>query len=328
MSSIKLFRPEAIEQQRARGLKAELISLDEKSTAWGFRLLVAGMLAGIAFVTYGRLNEYATGPAFVQLDGRTALTANSAGLVTSVLVKPGDHVEVGDELVRFHDSDEVAELQAATKQFESQLAKLLLAPDDATAREALVSLRSRRELAEERRSRRSVRAPHAGIIGDVRVREGQPVEPGMRVLDLQGDATSATVTALLPGRYRPLLHAGDSMRFEIDGFHLLTHELKIQQVGAQIIGPGEAARFVGRDLADAFAINGPVVLVQANLPRTSFTMEGSRYDFATGMLGKAEAVVRNEIIAYSFLPSLKQWTQRVSRISDNLMRRVRGWVAV
>jgi multidrug efflux pump subunit AcrA (membrane-fusion protein) len=328
MPSTKLFRPEAVEHQRARGLRAELITLDEKATAWGFRLLCAGMLAALAFVVYGRLNEYASGPAFVQLDGRTALTASGAGLVTSVLVKPGDQVKTGDELVRFHDSDELAELQASVKEFDSQLAKLLLQPDDAVTREALVSLRSRRVLAEERHARRSIRAPHAGIVGDVRVREGQMVEPGMRMIDLQGAATSATVTALLPGRYRPLLHTGDKLRFEIEGFHLLTHELRIDQVGAQIVGPSEAARFVGRDLADAFAINGPVVMVQASLPRTSFTMEGQHYDFATGMLGKAEAVVRNEPIAYSFIPSLKQWSERVGRVSSQLMQRIKVWVTV
>jgi membrane fusion protein (multidrug efflux system) len=328
MSSIKLFRPEAIEHQRARGMRSELIALDERASTWGFRLLVAGMLAAAAFVIWGRMNEYASGPAFVQLDGRTALTASGAGLVTSVLVKPGDRVKAGDVMVRFHDWDEVAELQAASKEFDSQLAKLLLAPDDAVTREALVSLRSRRVLAEERRSRRSVRAPHAGTIGDVRVREGQVVEPGVRLMDLQGAATSATVTALLPGRYRPLLHAGDKLRFEIDGFHLLTHELKIGQVGAQIIGPGEAARFVGRDIADAFAITGPVVLVQASLPQTSFKMEGQRYDFASGMLGKAEAVVRNEPIAYSFIPSLKQWSERFSRLRAGLVERLKMWVTV
>lgn len=326
MPSTKLFRPEAVEHQRARGMRAELITLDERATGWGFRLLCAGMLMALAFVVWGRMNEYASGPAFVQLDGRTALTASGAGLVTKVLVKPGDRVAEGDELVRFHDSDEVAELQAAVKEFDSQLAKLLLQPDDSVTREALVSLRSRRVLAEERQARRSVRAPHAGIVGDVRVREGQVVEPGMRMIDLQGDATSATVTALLPGRYRPLLHAGDKLRFQIDGFHLLTHELRIQQVGAQIVGPAEAARFVGRDLADAFSISGPVVLVQASLPRTSFAMEGQSYDFATGMLGKAEAVVRNEAVVYSFLPSLKQWTERMGRVSAQLMHRIKGWV--
>jgi multidrug efflux pump subunit AcrA (membrane-fusion protein) len=313
-SPVPLFRPEAVEHQRARGIHAELIVLDVAATAWGFWLLCAGMLALLVFVALGRLNEYASGPAFVQLDGRTTLTADSAGLVTSVSVKPGDRVHTGDELVRFHASDEQAELQATNKQFESQLAKLLLQPDDATTREALVSLRARRELAQERRDRRVLRAPHGGIVGDVRVREGQLVEPGLRMIDLQGAASAATVTALLPGRYRPLLHAGDKLRFEVDGFHQLTHELVVTRVGEQIVGPSEAARFVGRDLADAFSIAGPVVLVQASLPSTYFAMDGQRFDFSSGMFGKAEAVVRNEPIAYAFVPSLKPWMTRVTRL--------------
>ncbi|MET0387230.1 MAG: HlyD family efflux transporter periplasmic adaptor subunit [Polyangiales bacterium] len=317
-TSPSLFRREAVEHQRARGLKAELIVLDPAATAWGFGLLCVGMIAFGIFVAIGRLNEYASGPAFVQLDGRTMLTATNAGLVTSVAVKPGDRVKAGDELVRFHAQDEQAELAASSKQFDSQLAKLLLAPDDAVTREALVDLRSRRELAEERRARRVLRAPHDGLVGDVRVREGQLVEPGLRMIDLQGAATSATVTALLPGRYRPLLHAGDTLRFEADGFHALTHELTVQRVGEQIVGPAEAARFVGRDLADAFSISGPVVLVQASLPNTSFRHDGQRYEFSSGMFGKAETVVRNEPLAYAFVPSLKQWVSRVGTLAPQL----------
>jgi membrane fusion protein (multidrug efflux system) len=239
-----------------------------------------------------------------------------------VPVKPGDRVRQGDALVHFNASDELAELQAADKQFDSQLAKLLLQPDDAVTREALVSLRSRRDLAQERFASRVVRAPHDGIIGDVRVRDGQLVEPGLRMIDLQAAAASATVTALLPGRYRPLLHAGDHMRFEVDGFHQLTHELVITRVGEQIVGPAEAARYVGRDLADAFAIAGPVVLVHATLPDTWFKLDGQRYDYSSGMLGKAEAVVRNEPIAYSFLPSLKPWTERVRSAGRALARKL------
>lgn len=306
-----LFRPEAIEHRRTRGLQAELVVLDAAATAWGFRLLCAGMLALVVFIILGRVNEYATGPAFVQLDGRAPLTADAAGLVSSVAVKPGDRVQAGDELVRFHAAEELAELQAATREFDNQVAKLLLRPDDAITREALVPLRTRKELAQQRCDRRVLRAPQTGVVGDVRVRAGQVVELGMRVIDLQAAATAATVTALLPGRYRPLLRAGDKLRFEIDGFHHLAHELTINRVGEQIVGPAEAARFVGRDLADAVAIQGPVVLVEAELPSTHFSMDGQPYDYASGMFGKAETIVRNEPIAYAFVPSLKQWVVQV-----------------
>lgn len=321
-SLVPLFRPEAIEHQRARGLRSELVVLDVSATAWGFRLLCAGMLTLLAFVSLGRVSEYATGPAFVMLDGRTPVTADTAGLVSRVSVKPGDRVAAGDPIVQFSAAEELSELQAATREFDSQLSKLLLAPDDALTREALVSLRSRRELAQQRYDRRVLRAPLAGIIGDVRVRPGQLVEPGMRVIDLQGEATAATVTALLPGRYRPMLRAGDFMRFEVDGFHQLPYELTVTRVGEQIIGPSEAARFVGRDLADAFAIHGPVVLVEATLPSTRFATNGQRYEFSTGMYGKAEAVVRNEPVAYAFVPSLKPWIDRMT--STSVWQRLMG----
>lgn len=324
ISKPRLFRASAIAHNRERGTRAELVVLDPAATGWGFRLLCAGMLACLAFVSLGRVNEYASGPAFVQLDGRIALVAKAAGVVTGVLVKPGDRVQAGDPLVRFDASEERAELDAASEQFDSQLAKLLLQPDDPMSREALVSLRSRRELARQRYERRVVRAAQAGTVGDVRVREGQLVEPGLRMLDLQGETASATVTALLPGRYRPLLHAGDHMRFEIDGFHRVTHELVLTHVGEQIVGPSEAARFVGRDLADAFSIAGPVVLVQARLPRTSFSLDGEHYEFATGLLGKAEAVVRDEPIAYTLLPSLRPWVERARAGLGSLWHEL-GW---
>jgi membrane fusion protein, multidrug efflux system len=319
-----LFRDEAIAHQRSRGLQAELLAIDARSTAWGFRLLCAGLIASVAFLALGRLDEYASGPAVVQLEGRTTLTASFAGLVTKVAVKPGDRVEAGDELVRFHASDEAAELQAASREFDNQLAKLLLRPDDAATREALVSLRTRRELAQQRAEQRTLRAPHAGVVGDVRVRAAELVEPGARVLDLQQATSTATLIALLPGRYRPLLHAGDRMRFEIDGFRHRAQELTVTRVGDQIVGPAEAARFIGRDLADAFAIDGPVVLVQANLPQTSFEIDGQRYAIASGMFGRAEARVRDEPIAYVLIPGLRPWLQRVrSAISISA---VTGWV--
>lgn len=307
---VPLFRREAIEAQRVRHSDGEALTLDPRANAWGFVLLCAGLGFFVFFACVGRINEYASGPAIVQLDGGTALTATLGGLVTQVKVKPGDRVAAGDELVRFHSADELSELEAASREFSDQLAKLLLRPDDAVTREALVTLRTRRELAEQRLTQRTLRAAADGVVADVRVREGQVVEPGLRIIDLQGSASAATVTALLPGRYRPMLHAGDKLRFHVDGFQHVTHELVIESVGEQIVGPNEARRFVGRDLSDALTVAGPVVLVQARLPSSSFVMDGQQYDFASGMFGKAEAVVRNEVIAFAFVPSLKAWAER------------------
>ena len=319
-----LFRNEVIAAQRARGLHAEVLAIDADETRWGFFLLCAGAIAVLAFLALGRLNEYASGPAFVQLEGRTPLSSSVTGLVTKVEVKPGDRVRAGDVLVRFSEADEAAEVRAANAEFETQLAKLLLRPSDPATREALVSLRTRRELAKQREAQRTLRAPHAGFVGDVRVREAQLVEPGMRILDLNDATSSATLIALLPGRYRPLLRAGHKLRFEVEGFHGRAHEFAVSRVGDQILGPSEAARYIGRDLGDAFQINGPVVLVQAPLPATTFEVDGQRYELASGMFGKAEAVVRDEPVAYAFIPGLRPWVERVRSLP--LFAQLGSWV--
>jgi membrane fusion protein (multidrug efflux system) len=133
------------------------------------------------------------------------------------------------------------------------------------------------------------------------------------------------VVALLPGRYRPLLRAGDKLRFEIDGFHNRARELTVDRIGEQIVGPAEATRYLGRDLSDALSVQGPVVLVQATLERTSFDADGQHYDFAAGMYGKAEVAVRTEPLVYAFVPSLKQWVDRVRPAA--WARQLREWVS-
>jgi multidrug efflux pump subunit AcrA (membrane-fusion protein) len=311
MAVRQLFRREAIEHQSARGARAEMVRIAPRSTAWAMRLLLVALSAALFFVIVGRVNEYASGPALVRIDGRTALSATHAALVKSVDVKPGDHVEEGAVLLQLFSSEEASDLEAATREFDDQLVKLMQRPNDATAREALVTLRTRRELARARLEQRSLRAPHRGVVGDVRVRAGQLIEPGVAVLELRGDQADTNVVALLPGRYRPLLKPGAKLRFELDGFHRRAHELTVEDVGDQIVGPAEAVRYLGREQADALQLTGPVVLVQASLPTGSFEADGERFEFAHGMQGKAETIVRNEPVAYAFLPGLKQWVERV-----------------
>ncbi|MDB4972770.1 MAG: hypothetical protein JWN48_1111 [Myxococcaceae bacterium] len=312
MSVRQLFRREAIEHQASRSARSDVLRISAGSTAWGMRLLTAAMMAVVFFAIVGRVNEYASGPALIRIDDRTSLSTSHAALVSSIEVAPGQHVDEGAVLVRLYASEEAADLESATREFDDQLVKLMQRPDDAAAREQLVALRNRRELARARLEQRTLRAPHRGVVGDVRVRVGQLVEPGASVIELRGDDADGTVVAMLPGRYRPLLRPGAKLRFELDGFHRRAHELTVDSVGDQIVGPAEAARYLGRDQADALQLQGPVVLVQASLPSGgSFEADGERFQFAHGMHGKAETIVRNEPVAYAFVPALKQWVDRV-----------------
>jgi membrane fusion protein (multidrug efflux system) len=205
-----------------------------------------------------------------------------------------------------HSGAESAELDGATRELDDQLAKLLRDPGDRAARESIVSLRARHELAQKNLERQTLTAPFDATVGDVRVKAGQLVEPGVALVTLLGEESGSRLTALLPGRYRPLLARGMTLRFRADGFPREVHELSIDRVGDQSIGPSEALRFLGRDSVDVLAVSGSVVLVEARLIGSEFESEGQTYRFHHGMQGWAETTVRRDSIAYTFIPGLRQ----------------------
>jgi membrane fusion protein (multidrug efflux system) len=300
-----LFRREAVEFHRKGGAKGDVLQLPPRAFAWTHVLLLAAAVAAVVFAFMGQIDEYAEGPAVVYIDGLYEVTAPRPAVIVALEVDPGDRVEAGLVLVRMHSSSEAAELESVERELEDQLAKLLRDPGDAAAREAMVSLRSRRDLARANLERQTLRAPYAATVGDVRVRAGQLVEPGMPLLTLLGDQGGARLTALLPGRYRPLLASGKTVRFVADGFPRSIHELAIERVGDQVVGPAEALRYLGRDAAEAVALEGSVVLVHARLPGRVFESEGQRYRFHHGMQGRAETAVRHDSIAFTFIPGLR-----------------------
>ena len=240
-------------------------------------------------------------------------------------------MQAGQVLVRMHSAGETAELESAERELSDQLAKLLRDPGDQTAREAMVSLRARRDLARASLERQTLRAPYAASVGDVRLRPGQLVDPGMPLLTLLRDDSGARLTALLPGRYRPLLARGKPLRFIADGFPRAIHKLEIERVGDQVVGPAEALRYLGRD-ADAVVLDGPVVLVRARLPNRAFRSEGATYRFHHGMQGRAETAVRSDSIAFTFIPGLRlMWSdglliRSTARLACRRCASSRSWV--
>ncbi len=300
-----LFRQEAVDFHRHGGAKGDVLQLTPGAFGWTHWLLCAAFAAAIGFAFIGEIDEYAAGPAVVYVDGLFEVTAPRPAVIVALEVDPGERVQAEQVLVRMHSSSEAAELESVERELADQLAKLLRDPGDRVAREAMVSLRSRRDLARANLERHTLRAPYAATVGDVRVRRGQLVEPGMPLLTLLGEDAGARLTALLPGRYRPLLARGKSLRFVADGFPRAIHELEIERVGDQVVGPGEALRYLGRDSADGVALDGSVVLVHARLPGRIFASEGATYRFHHGMQGRAETAVRHDSIAFTFLPGLR-----------------------
>ena len=299
------FRQEALDYHAGEQGGGALLRLSPGWSRWSYWLLLASVLAAAVYATLGRLYDYASGPAVIRIEGRVDLTAKVAGTVASVAVQPGQRVAEGQPLVQFFMDEEHAERERLQKEFDLQLLKLLRDPSDAVARESLSSLRAQRDLASARLQQRLVRAPRAGVVSGVRIRPGQHLGVGELILTIVGDDAHMSMVALLPGRYRPMLRPGLPMRFELSGYRYEYHQLTIDSVGDEVIGPAEAKRYLGPGVADGIAVDGPVVLVRAEMPSTGFSSEGQAYRYFDGLPAQAEARVRSEPILVTVLPALK-----------------------
>lgn len=312
LPSAALFREEAVEYHQV-GFRSEgdVLRVDPGWMRWTYRLLVAALVGGLLFCALARIREYASGPAVVRLAGRSDLTATSDGTVSQIAVAPGQRVAAGQMLVRFYGAREAAELARIDRELELQLVNRLRDPSDAGAEQALISLRAQRELARSNLAEREVRAPAAGMVSDLRVRVGQRILPGQTLLSLArgpgrpGDPSKPLVVALLPGEFRPLLKPGMPLRLELQGYRYAFQHVIVDSVGDEVVGPAEAQRSLGEQVADAVQITGPVVRVEAHLTSDTFEAEGRVRRYHDGMWGKAEVRVRSEPVLVALVPALK-----------------------
>ncbi|EYF03086.1 HlyD family efflux transporter periplasmic adaptor subunit [Chondromyces apiculatus] len=302
-----LFREEAVKHAAAMrgGGDGDILRLSPAWTRWAYWVLVAAFGLGTLFMMTGTVHEYAAGPAVIWVAGRTSLTATASGTVETVEVQPGQQVEAGAVLMRFHAEREIAELEQIQREFDLQLAKSLRDPLDQASKQTLTALRTQRDLAQSRIEQLAVRAPKAGVIGDVRIRSGQLLSQGDVVLTMLGQGARTSIVSMLPAHFRPQLRPGMSLRFEPTGYRYAYQDMMIESVSTQIIGPNEVQRYLGQEIADTIKVEGPVVLVEARPSAPTFEVDGVRFEMHHGMNGTAEARVRSETILLTLLPGLR-----------------------
>lgn len=306
-----LFREEALQHATRGRTEGDLLRISPAWTQWTYWLLVGVFFIGVAYGFFGSIYEYASGSAVVWVTGRHNITATIAGTVSSIEAHPGQHVEAGALLARFHAAPEIAELARIEREFDLQLVKTLRDPSDQVARQTLTALRTQKDLAASRLEQLSVRASQAGVISDIRIRVGQLLAAGDTVVTLVGEDTRYSIMAMLPAQYRPQLYPGMSMRFEVTGYSYAYQEMTITAVGDQIIGPSELKRYLGQEIDDTVKIEGPVVLVEATPSTSTFEVDGQRFNFHHGMNGVAEARVRSESLLVALVPALRVLTDKV-----------------
>jgi hypothetical protein len=300
-----LFRREALERYQTLDEAHDPLHISPVWTRWTYWTLLAALAGALVFTAVGEVKEYASGLAVVWMGNRDDVTAEAAGTVGAVEVAPGQRVRAGQVLVRLHEAQEAAELARLDQEFELQLLNRLRDPSDTGAEQALIGLRTQRQLASERLGERTLRAPSDGMASDVRVRPGQYLTAGQQALSIVHDQDRPTVVVLLPGEFRPLVRRGMPIRFEISGYRYAYQKLTVDSVGDEVVGPAEARRYLGAEIGDSVQLTGSVVILKARLPRPTFQAESRTYRFHNGMHGNAEVEVRREKILLTLVPGLK-----------------------
>jgi biotin carboxyl carrier protein len=272
---------------------------------WAYAGLVLALLGGVAFLVLGRVATYARGVAVVRLRDRAEVTAGAAGNVGVIAVVVGQKVAAGDVIARLDDTAQLAEVTRLERTFRDRLRQRLLAPADAAAGEAVASARVELERVRGELDERRLLAPRAGVVGDLRVRTGQRVEPGDVIGSIVDPDAGAELLAIVPGGDRPRLAAGQHLRLELDGFHHAYQDLVVESFASEAMGSEEALRYLGRVAADV-GLRGPVVLVRARLPGT-LVADGEAYPWIDGMGGTVHIELEDERVIDALVPGLGRW---------------------
>ncbi|TMQ13480.1 MAG: HlyD family efflux transporter periplasmic adaptor subunit [Deltaproteobacteria bacterium] len=301
-----IFRQEAIMHLMRRGQRGDVVRVHPGWIRAAYWLVLAALSAALIYAALAHVHQYAEGAAVVRFTGRSELIAHEAGTIASLDAARGQKVERGQVLARLHDLEQVGQLKALETEFESKLVAYLQSPADPAVKQALGQIRSQRDSARLGVESRTIRAPHAGVVKEVLVRDGQRVEPGTVVLSIVQDqaAEGLKVIAFLPGGERPRLRAHQALRLTFPGYRGAHLDSEVRAI-SDVLGAAEArVRFLGDRLGDSLPLTGTVVVVEARLASPAFEADGETFQLHDGMIGLAEVRMQSRSLLESLIPGL------------------------
>ncbi len=301
-----IFRRQAREAQ-AMPRWGDVVRVSPGWLSLAYWLLVVLLIGSVVFIIFGTVSTYSAGAAVIRSTARTPITARTGGNVVGVPVAPGDRVEVGAVIARLDDTEQRSTVDRLDHEFETQLRNHMLDPADTAADASLRSLRHDLDSAHTALDERLIRAPIAGVIGDVRARTSQHVEPGDIVASVVDSLEGLEVIALLPGEDRPQLAPGMIVRLELTGYRYVYQTFTIDSVSSDVLAPSEARRVLGAEVADSLQLSGPVALVRGRLSADAFEVDGRTLRYHDGMLGTAEIRIRSEPIVFALIPGTRRF---------------------
>lgn len=302
-----MFRQQAIMNLVRRGQRGDVVRVHPGWVRSAYWLVLASLTAAVVYAALAHVHEYAEGAAVIQFTGQSDVITREAGTIASLTVGRGQRVTEGQVLARLHDAEQVGQLRTLETEFESKLVAYLQSPADPAVKQALGQIRAQRDGARVSVESRTIRAPHAGTIKEVLVRNGQRVEPGAVVLSIVDSTTTEElkVIAFLPGDERPRLRPHQPMRLTLTGYRGARLSSEVRAI-SEVLGAAEArARFLGDRMADSTPLKGTVVVVEARLASAEFEADHEKFQLHDGMVGLAEVQLQSRSLIQSLIPGLR-----------------------
>tara|TARA_R110002096_G_scaffold42143_2_gene113496 strand:+ start:12811 stop:14658 length:1848 start_codon:yes stop_codon:yes gene_type:complete len=299
----RIFRQEAALAQAANTTSGDVVRVSPPWIGWSYWGLVLVLLGLAVFVCLAEIPDYSSGPVVIRESGRTEVLSPVSGNIENVLVTSGQRIQAGQKLATFYSPEESTQLKRLELEWQASLRAYLANRSDTAARNAVASLRLQRD---QLLDKLTLRAPHGGIVNDVRTSSGQHSELGETLLSISQPGEALSVIAFLPGADRPQLEPGMSLRMTLQGYPQTHIDIAIESVSKDVMGPAEASRALGRGLVDSIALPASVVILRGTLQTPGFEVDGEEYRYSHGMLGLAEVKLRSDSVIRTLIPALKR----------------------
>lgn len=304
-----LYRPEALEAHRNRGTEGAPIHISPAWVRRAYPLIILAVLVAAAFTIFIKVPTYSTGRGVVVLDG-TTVTAPAIGTVEKLYVTPGQAVEKGSILVKLQAAAEQDEVTNAKAELDNATRAYLSEQSDENTKKQLASIWARYNTAKSKLEQRTIRAPKAGTVSDIRTRNGALLQMGDAIaMIVEGGNTLPEIHAFLPAKDRPRLRVGQTLQVGLSGYTKIREQAEITYVAREGIGSSEVAKLLGPSLADALRMppDGSYVLVKARLPHRTFETDHAVLPFSQGMLADTEVKIAEKPFLVTLFPALEKY---------------------
>ncbi len=305
-----LYRGEALEAHRTRGQEGTLVQLSPNWVKRAYPLLIVTILIAAVFAVFIKVPTYSTGTAVIAFEGSTSVTASASGTVDKVFVKANQAVKKGDALLRLNSPDEASQLAASESEWRDMQNQFLFDQSDEQIRKSLMSAANNRDHALARVEARTVRAPRDGVITNLHVKDGVPVQLGGYLMQITDENSEIEVLAFLPGKDGPRIRDTMGLQLELDGYTKARAVAVIKQIQPDVVSGSEAAKVGGDMLADSLAKElqaGSWITVRARLKSRTFNADHNVYHYHHGMHAKAEIKVQSKPFIVTLLPALEKY---------------------